>query len=355
MKIKERDKDEQRISLIPENEDDFWTLYQVIERGDQVKALTFRSPEDSSDKIRPEEREKEAIKLRIEVQDIEYQDFSGRLRVSGVIKEGKEDYIGRYHTINLEENKDVDIWKNEWKKDQLDRLNSAVKETDKPKTLIVSIEEGKSAISVVKRHGLSEVNEINSGSGKTLGDGVNKRKEFFGRTYSMIKRIVKSKGVDEIILAGPGFTKKDFQKFVKEKNSDISEKIHVEDTSTGGERGIKEAINRGAVQRIWKESRITTESKLIERLLEEIAKEGKATYGKESVKKAIKLGAVKKLLINEKTLKKHREEGIEEIEHIIEETRNKGGKTKIISSEYEPGEKLEALGGIAALLRFKIS
>ncbi len=353
MKIEQKNLEEGKITITPENPDDFWTIRNIVEQKDEVKALTFRSPEKSSDKIRPEKRKKEPTKLTIEVDEISYQDFSGRLRIGGEIIKGKEDFIGRYHTINVEQNKEITIKKQKWKQDQLDRLKEAVKETKKPNVVIVTIEEGEATIGIMRRHGLGKTTSIEMGSGKREKD-TNRRKNFFAETYKKLKRTLKTKKIDKIVLAGPGFTKKDFLDFLEKRNSDLINKIVIEDTASGGERGIHEAIRRGAIEKIWKESRITKESRLIEKLLEEIAKDNKATYGINQVKKAIEIGDVDQLMVSEKKLRKERKKNKDEIEELIEKTKQKGGSINIFSSEFEPGKKLEALGGIAALLRFKI-
>ncbi|PTD94329.1 mRNA surveillance protein pelota [archaeon SCG-AAA382B04] len=354
MKIEHKNLEEQEMKIVPENPDDFWTIRNIVEEGDYVRALTFRSKEDSSDKIRPENKKKEPVELTIEVEEIEYQDFSGRLRVAGIIKEGKEDFIGRYHTINIEENKAILIKKQRWKKDQIERIEKAVEESDKPKVAILAIEEGEATIGVMKRHGLGKTTTLQEGSGKREGE-TGRRTDFFSEVNKRLKRTLKTNEIDKIVLAGPGFTKNDFYNFLKKSDQELTKDIFVEDTASVGERGIHEAIKRGAIEKIWKESRITDESRLMERLLKEIAKDGKATYGLEGVKKAVNLGAVEELLVSEKTLREDRKKDSQKVEELIDQTRQKGGEVKIFSSEFEPGEKLEALGGLAALLRFKIS
>ncbi|RZN62050.1 mRNA surveillance protein pelota [Methanonatronarchaeum sp. AMET6-2] len=353
MQVKHKDLDEGVIALVPDNVDDFWSIRNIVEPGDHVRSLTYRSPEDAEDKIRPEGRKKQAVKLTIEVLDIEYQDFSNRLRIGGPIREGKEDYIGRHHTINVEQNKQLTIKKESWKKDQLERIESAVRESNKPKVVIIGVEEGEATVGVIRRHGVGDTTTINAGSGKNLDGETDKRKDFFSEINKVLKRTVRSKGIDSVVLAGPGFTKDDLYDYIVDKNPELEEKIIREDTSQGGVSGIHEAIKRGAVERIWKESRITEEANLVDSLLKKIAKDGKATYGFDSVSRAVELGAVEQLIITENTLRELREEG-DGIEELLEKAEQQGGKNTVISSKFEPGDKLEALGGIGALLRFKI-
>jgi len=355
MIIKHKNLEEDKITLLPEDPDDFWALRQVLECGDLVKSLTFRSPENTSDKIRPESRSKEPVVLTIEIDSVEYQDFSGRLRVSGLVVGGKEDYIGRHHTINLEENKKITITKDQWKKDQVERLEEATAHSEMPEIAILSIEEGEAVVAVMRRHGIGKTSTIRSGSGKKMNEEKNRRREFFGEVYKTVERMIESEDIEKIILAGPGFTKHDMEEFMEEKSDVIENMLYIEDTSSGGITGVQEAVRRGAVERVWKDARITRESRLVEELLERIAKGNKATYGMNQCLRAVELGAVEKLLVTDKILRKKREKGIEDIEKLIEESRQKGGEVMVLSSEFEPGQKIDSLGGIAALLRFNVN
>jgi protein pelota len=44
----------------------------------------------------------------------------------------------------------------------------------------------------------------------------------------------------------------------------------------------------------------------------------------------------------------------EEVTGLIEQAEYVGASVVVMSTEFEPGERLEALGGAAALLRYKI-
>ena len=84
-------------------------------------------------------------------------------------------------------------------------------------------------------------------------------------------------------------------------------------------------------------------------------KEGKATYGQKEVKKAVEQGAVEILMLTDNFITKKREENtFSKVEEIMKNTEKISGKVKIISSEHEGGQKLDGLGGMAAILRYKI-
>src|SRR5512139_592253 len=85
----------------------------------------------------------------------------------------------------------------------------------------------------------------------------------------------------------------------------------------------------------------------------EIATDGKAAYGKNEVKRAEEWGAIDTLLIADDTLRQEREKDTG-IDALLQKVSNAQGHVVVFSTEFEPGKRLEKLGGIAALLRFKL-
>ena len=102
------------------------------------------------------------------------------------------------------------------------------------------------------------------------------------------------------------------------------------------------------------ESRIARESILIEDLIREISINGKAAYGLKDVQNALGYGAIETLLIADETLRNGREKGVD-IDELLIKIEQAQGKIVVFSTVFEPGEKLHKLGGIAALLRFKVN
>ncbi len=337
---------EGEISLITESLDDLWHLKYILEPHDIVYAFTKRRIEGATDKLRPEKADKKTVRLGIEVEKVEFHRFSNRLRVHGIIAEGGID-AGAYHTLNIEEGTNLSIIK-EWKNDQLERLREAELAAKRPKVIIATIEEGEASIGVVRQYGVEESSSLKQTLGKGEGD---KRNEFFGELASQLKWAAEK--VEAIILAGPGFTKEDFLDFLKTKEPLLAKKIVLEDTSSIGISGFQEVLRRGAVDRIMEESRIGREAKLIEELMKEISIGGKATYGMDDVRNAQTMGAIETLLITDELLRTEREG--KNIDNFLKEVENSQGKIVVFSTEFEPGKKLESLGGIAALLRFKVT
>ena len=336
---------EGEISLITESLDDLWHLKYIIEPHDLVYAFTRRRIEGATDKLRPEKADKKTVRLGIDVENVEFHRFSNRLRVHGIIAEGID--AGAYHTLNIEEGTNLSIVK-KWKSDQLERIKEAELASKRPRVIIITVEEGEACIGVVRQFGVTESSTLRQSLGK--GEG-NTRNEFFGELAAQLKWSAEK--VDAVILAGPGFTKEDFLNFLKAREPELAKKIVLEDTSSIGISGFQEVLRRGAVDRIMEESRIGREAKLIEELMREISIAGKAAYGMDDVRNAESLGAVETLLITDELLRTEREG--KTIDDFLKDVEHAQGRIVVFSTEFEPGKKLESLGGIAALLRFRVN
>lgn len=319
----------------PENLDDLWILSEIIIPGDLVTAKTLRGVEVR----RGEEKEKVGRKLVILKIRVEKIELSERLRLSGKIVEGPSDIERGYHTIEVEPNTFLTV-EREWKKWEIDKIKSASK---KPEPILICIlDETEADFYFLKERSEHLLHLTCKGLGK--GNGISKKPEYYGNIISELKN--KEKDMKKIIIAGPGFAKEEISKLIKEKAKELKEKIIVDTVSHTQDLGLQELLRRGVIERIIFTSRISEETAVVEKLLEEIAKDGKAVYGLEQIKQALESGAVEILLISDKKVR--------EFEYILENAEKMKSKVMIISSKHASGEKLYGLGGIAALLRYKI-
>jgi protein pelota len=335
---------EGEISVTAETLDDLWHLKYIIENGDLVFSLTKRKADTAADKLRPEKVEKKNVRLGLRVNGLEFHRFSNRLRVHGVIEHGMD--TGQHHTFNVEEGTNLSIIKT-WKKDQFERIDEAEAASKRPRVVLVAVEEGDADIGLVRHYGIEMYSHISQSSGK--GE-VSLRDVFF---HEIVDQLVHAApGSEAIVVAGPGFTKEDFMKYLQSKQPELASRSLVEDTSSIGMSGFQEVLRRGAVDRITEESRIARESLLMEGLLKEIATSGKVAYGIDEVKVAQDYGSIDTLLVADEFLREEREKG--DIDSFLQSVEHSQGRIVIFSTIFEPGHKLLALGGIAAILRFKI-
>jgi protein pelota len=347
----QREGGREAVSLVPESLDDLWHLTYIIEPGDLVAGDTHRRIQRKEDNMRDTGGEREHMHVTLQVDDVDFHKFSNRLRVGGIIDDcSREDQLGLHHTLNVEEHDTIDIEKH-WKPDQRDRIKEAEAETDQPTVAIATVAEGEAHVHTVAQYGVDEYVSLTNTTGK--GEFTGGREELFEELASALGHL----DADAVIVAGPGFTKQDALDHI-ETNPNVTESVSVVDTSAVGGRGVHEVLKRGAVADVRRETRIAEESAAIDELTERIAEEGAAAYGIDAVAQATEYGAVDTLLILDERLRQERAgEGdwAVDVNELIQEVENQGGDITVFSHEFDPGQQLRNLGGIAALLRYPIN
>ena len=341
----------ERMTLVPETVDDLWHLSYVLEPGDLVSGDTTRRIQRDDDQMRDTGGQREHLSVTIEVESVEFARFANRLRVGGVITGcSREDQLGLHHTLNVETHEELTIEK-QFKADQIDRIEEAEQAADNPDVAIATIEEGEAYIHLVKEYGVDEYASFTKPTGK--GEYSRPRAELFGELGDALGHL----DTDAIILAGPGFTKQDARDYIVETHRELDELITMVDTSAAGGRGVHEVLKRGAVEEVQDETRIAREAEKIDELMVRIADGAKAAYGIDQVHEAAEFGAVEELLVLDERLRDERQGDGEwelDVNDVIESVEQKGGEITVFSKEFQPGTQLKNLGGIAALLRYRL-
>lgn len=345
--------------VIPENLDDLWHLYNIILEHDVVYAKTRRIMKLDEKYARPKKGKRISLFLGVKVMKVLWDKSLNRLRVHGIICDAPEDInvTGSHHTINVTLNKPITVVKSKWPKHQIDRLYRASKVKTAP-IIVMSMDNEEYCVAVLRQYGVDvKVEKRIKLPGKREAEKRTKAtQEFFKIVLQFLKEVwmnIRS----PIVVIGPGFIKNEFVKYMKRETSDVADAvIDVKGVNSSGLAGIREALRSGVLTKALRHVRIVEETKVMEDVLERLGK-GKldVTYGFDDVKKVSVFGAVEKLLLADITLRETLDESRITLEKLMREVEEKGGHIIVISTEHEAGEKLLALGGVAALLRFPLS
>ncbi|HSQ93748.1 MAG TPA: mRNA surveillance protein pelota [Methanoregula sp.] len=327
------------IRLFPESIDDLWHLRHLIGPGDLVFATTFRSVEAATDKIRPEKVEKRPVRLGIRVERVEFSEHGIRLRLTGIIEHGVD--AGAYHTINVETGFEISVIRH-WRPVDLERVERAVKASVYGVIHILTIEEGEAELFRLRQYGPESVITITAGSGK--GAETETRTAFFDVLLSHIQTIA-----GPLIIAGPGFVKDDFVKYAKSRSCTGIDRAVVVETRRIGRGAVQEVVGKGALEKLMDDIQLSREVKMMDEVLLRIAQDGAVAYGIKEVREAVGYGAAEQVLVADTLLRDT------EVMRLIEDAEAMRATIVVLSSEFEPGERLVALGGIAALLRYNLT
>ena len=326
------------IRLVPESIDDLWHLRHLIEPGDLVFATTLRSVAAVTDKIRPEKVEKRPVRLGIRVERAEFSVHAVRLRISGIIENGVD--VGAHHTFNVDTGHEISVIRH-WKQVDFERIDRAVKASVYGVIHILTIEEGEAELFRLRQYGPESVVTITMGSGK--GAELDTRQAFFGQVLGSLAGIT-----GPVIIAGPGFVKDDFMKFARGRDSAVTDRAVVVETRRIGRGAVQDVIGLGTLEKLIGDLQLAREVKIMDEVLLRISKEGPVAYGMQEVSDAIDFGAVEQVLVTDTRL----HDAV--ITRLIEKAEGMRSKVTVLSGSFEPGERLDALGGIAALLRYKV-
>lgn len=173
-------------------------------------------------------------------------------------------------------------------------------------------------------------------------------KDFYRKIADLVKtEFFNLKGLKGILVGGPGPTKEDFLKEGNLTTALMDKVLGVKDIGYADEHGLELLVE--ASQDILSGQEIVHEKKILERFFNSLGKDRvKTSYGKEEVEKALEYGAVEVLLLS----KKLKKEEIRHYEKLAEET---SVKVELISMDLDEGVQFWNLGGIGAILRFKIA
>ena len=351
MQLLSQDLRKGKVTVKVENPDDFWYLATIVEPGDTIVGKTWRKIKIGGDE-RKQQIDRKPIFIELKVEKVEFAAASRALRISGVVEEGTEDVSrGSHHTFTIEENTKLSIHKPAWFAYHKQRLREAAEPKHAP-IIICVFDRDVAYLAVLKQQGYDLISVLRGESQKKAEYKVQSQ-EFFPEIVSALENASKQHHAERIIIASPAFWNEELFKVVK--NPELRKKIISASCSSADESGLQELLKRPEVQQALKQDRITKETNLIEEVLARIMKQGPVAYGWKQAKEAVYLGAVETLIVADSVIQKKQEQGTRlELDHMLRAVEQARGIVVLVSGEHEAGKRLNGIGGIAALLRYKL-
>jgi protein pelota len=335
--------------------DDLWVLYNVILKGDRVLGKTTREVK-STESARPSSK-RVTVTLGITVQKVYFDRDLDRLRIHGIVFDAPEDVrvTGSHHTLSIGPEDVVTVVKDRWLNHQVERIEKSVV-AEEP-IMILALDSEEASIAVLRSFGLDFKGEIRSRlPGKAEAE---KRQVAMNDYFQRIKTLLQTICAElpgPILIVGPGFTKDHFANQLRSQAQYLGPRtIAVKSVGSGGVAGVHEAIRVGAVNKIRRDARATQETELVNEALKRLGSStGDVSYGLERVQADTEAGAVGTLIMSDQVIREAEDEDRSRIEGIMRMVEERGGRVALVSSEQEAGKMLRSLGGVAALLRYRL-
>ncbi|CEG64128.1 Putative Translation factor pelota [Rhizopus microsporus] len=353
------------VTLLPEELEDMWHVYNLISKGDMIKATTIRRLQSESS-TGSSTSQRIRLTLTITVENVDFDPIVGLLRINGrVSSENTFVKMGSYHTIDLELNRNFTLFKPEWDTIALERVDDACDVAKQADVAAVVCQEGLANLCFLTQHMTVVRQRIETPiPRKRKGSVANHEKgleKFYEQIYQAILRHVHFDIVKAIIIASPGFVKDQvynyiFDQAVKTGNKTVLEskpKFILIHCSNGHKHALTEIMQDPTLQMKLADTKAAREVQALDKFYEMMNMDpDRAFYGFDHVSKANERGAVGTLLVTDELFRSADIDTRKKYVALVEQVRAQNGNVYVFSSMHASGEQLNQLTGVAAILNF---
>jgi protein pelota len=199
------------VRLQPEEEEDIYHLYNLLNKGDRIEALTMRNVVKES-KSGARDRQRVLTKVEIEVEKIEFDAEQCSLRIKGTnVKENDFLKLGQYHTLELELNRPCRISKDRWDSIHMELIADISDPASKSEVAAIVIGEGLAHVCLLKASLTKTCARLERQLPKKRGTQGTQAydaavQKFFGDIYEAVKRHINFDIVKVVLVGSPGMT-----------------------------------------------------------------------------------------------------------------------------------------------------
>lgn len=348
MRIVSKDLRKGIVETIPENEDDLWILYTVIEKGDLVSARTSREIKlgDKSTRV--------SMDITIRVERVEYESFTDRVRIHGVVIDAPEEYgvKGKHHTISISPGTKLVIWKNKWLEHQLDRISRS--SLVEKRILAITMDYDEACISLITEQGVKITSEIHSHvPGKRDPDSFSMYlNKYLEEVVARILDLIKQYSVKVVVVASPG----DLAARIADSIKNHVNRVYRDSISIGGCSGLNELLRRDSIRKATLELSVINAYEILEEFKYLLIKDSSLiAYGIDDVEYAVKNNAVKKLVVSADLLRCSDDVLRNRVNELIEEAYRRRAEITIVPRDSDVNREVSGFGGVIAILRYSLT
>jgi protein pelota len=259
---------------------------------------------------------------------------------------------GIHHSLSVEAGTMIVIDKGrKWQDIELKVLMGS--QADTRHFILVAIDTQEASVARVSGTHVKVIPNIYSGqSGKRYQTKKNANMEtYFTDIIKTVISIINEN--DNVIVFGPGETKRRFHNVLLDKQESLKDKVCVVDgVDVAGEDGIYVFLRSSAMKEVMSASKLASVSSILDQIMLMVNKgEAKFAMGMQEVLQAAALKAIDKVVFSDSIFKTANEDDIVTLLNSIE---SYGARTFAVDSSTDMGLRVSSLGGIIALLRYAI-
>jgi protein pelota len=373
------------VNLRPEDDQDMWHLYNLIQKGDLVRGPAVRRVQSVST-TGSTDSHRVRLNLTLQVDAVQFSAGDGEntaeatptasLHISGqVTSENQHVRLGAYHTLDVEPNRDIWIEKdpstgspNVWDSVSLSVVEQSIVPGRGAEVAAIVCGEGSAVFCLLSEHmtviaNRLKVNVPRKASGSQHDQGLTK---FYSAVYDGFMRHVPYNTMElkAIIVASPGWVRDAVVDYVSAEatrrgNKSLATalrtrliKVHV---SSPHVHSLMEVLKSPQIAAQLNETKFAREGIVLDKFFKMLgADELRAWYGPAHVALAVDRAAVGTLLISDELFRASDPGMRKHYVQMVEAVEQKGGEVVIFSSMHESGQQLNSLTGIAAILTYPL-
>lgn len=352
--------------VVPQDQEDLWNLYNLIQKGDEIRLQTLRNVSNLGGNKSKSERK--LLKLTILVEDIEFEMDNDIMRIKGKTTTPNEYVpVQSYHTAEIQLNKPVTIIKEEWDELNYDIIVKACSIEAKAEIGAIVLEEGIAHLCLITDNLTVVRNKIEKSiPKKRRGDNTNHDKgivKFYNLIITTMLRNFDFDKLKVIVLASPGFLASnlltEINNYAQRNDNKVlflnKAKFVTAHSSTGYLQGLEEALKDTTLQTKLADTQFAEEVRIFDEFQKVLNNDdGRAWYGPKECEKAIDLAAVKYFMITD-TLFRNSDLQVRKFYiDLTERAKHTNARVFIFSSLHDSGKQLDQLTGIAVVLNYPL-
>uniref|UniRef100_F1KY77 Protein pelota homolog n=1 Tax=Ascaris suum TaxID=6253 RepID=F1KY77_ASCSU len=355
------------VTLICEEAEDMWHVYNLVRVGDTLRCQTIRKvTTETSTGTTSSQRVHTTLSVCVETVDFDAVACTLHLKGKNVV-ENEHVKMGQYHTLDLMLGKKFQLSKPYWDSIDLDRLSLALDVTQHADVAAVVMHEGlahvcllTAAMTIVRAKIDMQIPRKRKGLSGQHDRGLQR---FFDAIAAAFMRHVNLKIVKCVLVASRGFLNEQFLNHLleyaeKQGNKQIAEnrsKFLLVHSSSGYKHALNEVLADPAIANALSETKAQGEVKALNTFFTLMATEpARAFYGLKHVQMANEHLAIESLLLSDSLFRSTDLQMRKKYVDLVDSVKEQGANVLIFSSMHPSGEQLSLLSGVAAILRFPL-
>lgn len=354
------------LTLVPQDVDDMWVIYNHTVPGDVIETTTTRKVVRHSDNS----SYRKTIYVFLSVTKTFLDTRTGALQISGIIQNEIEDVPNHSsHTLDLQLNRQIKLTKTEWTALEIRDFTNAANTDLKAEVGAVILQDGIAHVCIITDtmtilKSKVEVTIPKKTAYETSTKKINKaHAKFFEQIYTAITKSLPLATLKALLIASPAFYATELRNYIFQEADRLGDKnvLRFKDrtviahSSSGYLQSLKEVLSDRNVTQHLSSAKYGHQLATFDKFYTVMNRDdGCAWYGPAHIRKAVEMAAIDTLLISDSLFRSHDVQERKSYIKLVEQVEADGGKVEIFSSQHDAGAQLDDITGIAAILKFPL-